>query len=256
MKKSKFYINWKQAEKIKKIAYNMMLKNHIYKEEDLKQAWEKFLIDVETIASGKNIKLLTSGNLKISNKIGIYDMPEIITCKYACKSCYACKSSRIYKNTRIYRMKHLLFILLAIYNNNFRKLFISNMVENCEKYEIIRLHGSGDFFSLQYLNIMLQVIKLCKHVKFYTYTKILENKKIDYINKNYENFNIIKSVININNQNFINFGEHDYINKLAEKLEENKKQYFICNYQNMEKHTCMETCHACLNCPHVLFYKH
>lgn len=255
-KKQKYYLHHATACKIRKIAIDMMSKNKIYTMTDFELAWVKFQDDVNMLSSGNFINMLSSGNLKISKKIGIWDMPEIITCKGACTSCYAVKASRIYKNTRVYRLKHLLYVLLAIYSIKFRKIFINNMIINCKKYNIIRFHGAGDFFNNEYLKIMLQVITACHDIQFYTYTKAIDHAHVDYINETYKNFNIIKSIIKVNNETFINFGGHDYIDNVHEKLKQNNMPCFICNYQNMQHGACMDTCHACLNCPHVLFYKH
>lgn len=249
-------VNFNQACKLKKICLNMLQKNPYYILDDFEHAWSQFEIEQSKIKNHEYIPMLKSGNLKINNKIGIFDLPAIVTCKYACKSCYALKSERIYKNTRLMRIRHLLHVLYAIYNPCYKWLFINNFINNCKQYKIIRLHGSGDFFNEKYLQIILQIINQTPQINYYTYSKILSNHRIDFINNSYNNFNIIKSMIELDNKIFINYGEHDYINNLQDLLKSQNKPCYICNYQNMEHGQCMQTCKACLYCSHVLFYKH
>ena len=254
--KKNYCVNWKQQEKIKNVIFEMMKKNELYKKEDFEQAWQKFLLEQEKIKKEEFVMFLSAGNLKIGYNIGIFDLPSVMTCAYNCKKCYAKKSERIYKNTRQKRMRMLLHIYYAIINSQYKNKLIKNMVKNCMLFPIIRIHSSGDFFHEKYLNFWLQVITQCKKTRFYTYSKILNNNKIDYINNTYKNFNIVKSLICIDNETFLNFGKNEYIKELEKKLKAKKEKYFICDYQNMEKHACMITCKKCLNCSCVLFHEH
>ena len=249
-------INFNQARFLQKTCMDLMKKNPYYKKSDFEQAWEKFNQEQNLIKNNVFVPMLKSGNLKLSGVVGIFDLPSIITCKYACKNCYALKSERIYANTRKYRLKLLLHILYIIYNPQYKKAFLNNMIKNCMLFPIIRIHSSGDMFHENYFKFWLQVAENCKKTKFYTYTKILTDSRINYFNEKYKNFNIVKSIIHIDNETFLNFGSIDYIKNIEKKLKEKKEKCFICDYQNMEHHACMLTCKKCLSCSHVLFQKH
>lgn len=249
-------INFNQAKKIMKVCKELMEKNTLYTDDDFNKAWSQFEIEQSKIKNNEYVKMLSSGNLKIGALVGIWDMPAIITCKGACPGCYALKAERLYPQTRACRLRHMLHILYSVYNPLYKKAFINNFIKNCNMYNIIRFHGSGDIFHEGYKKILLDIVNNCKKVKFYTYTKILNNSNIDYINNNYKNLNIIKSIIDINNKKFINFGNIDYINNVKQELKNNGMPCYVCNYQNMEHGMCMVTCKKCLTCPHVLFQKH
>lgn len=249
-------INCNQAKKIMAACKELMKKNTLYSDDDFKKAWSQFEIEQSKIKNNEFVKMLASGNLKLGACVGVFDLPAIITCKGACVGCYALKAERLYANTKTCRLRHMLHVLYSIYNPLYKKAFINNFIKNCNMYNIIRFHGSGDIFHENYLKILLDIVSKCKKIKFYTYSKILDNHRIDYFNKKYKNFNIIKSIINVNNKNYINFGSIDYINNVKQELKNNGMPCYVCKYQNMEHGMCMVTCKKCLTCPHVLFQKH
>ena len=120
----------------------------------------------------------------------------------------------------------------------------------------MRIHASGDIFSKEYLLLLLELIKLYPDINFYTYTKQLDNTEIDNLNK-IPNLNIVKSIINIDNKNCINYGSLDYIYKLQNKLLKNNKECEICSYGiSNDNITCMRDCTHCLHCSNVLFNQH
>ena len=249
-------INYNQSKKIMAMCKELMQKNPLYTDDDFKKAWEQFNIEQSKIKNGEYVKMLASGNLKLGACVGVWDLPAIITCKGACVGCYALKAERLYPQTRACRLRHLLHILYSMYNPLYKKAFVNNFIKNCNMYNIVRFHGSGDIFHENYKKILLDIVNKCKKVKFYTYTKILNNSNIDYINNNYKNLNIIKSIIDVNNKKYINFGSIDYINDVKKELKNNNMSCYVCKYQDMEHGMCMVSCKKCLTCPHVLFQKH
>lgn len=238
-----------------------MAKNQYYKNEELQKAW---ILACQFYNKEYKPMFFKIGNLKLQKNVVIFDLPSIATCKGACKACYALKAERLYKNTRIMRAFHYACFLLAFESQAKRK-FLYNYIndelffhDNFIKNLVVRLHSSGDFFSKKYLNFWLKIIKNNNKIKFYTYSKQLDNIKIDDINNKYNNFNIIKSIININNNNYINFGNKEYLLTIKKELKKAKKDFFVCDYgtKKTNKKTCMGTCKKCLSCPHVLFYQH
>lgn len=235
-------------------------KNPYYTSKDVKLACNIAKIIIRNV-NNKKYNFFRYENHKVKNTL-LFDLPSIITCKYACKNCYALKSERIYKNTRIMRLYHYIIMVYIqhdkkAYNNI--TTYIINYLNNLSFNNkiIIRLHASGDFFNKEYLNTWLYIAKNCNNCMFYTYTKQLNNDEINNINNNYHNFNIVKSLITIENKTYINYGNNEYIEYLKSLLDKHGMKYYVCDYSNKHEHkTCMGNCHACIYNDIVLFYVH
>lgn len=239
----------------------LMQKNQYYKHEDLKKAL-KIACGI-VYGNEDNVKLLKIGNHKLHNNTMIFDLPEVITCKYNCPNCYAIKSARIYENTRVMRLYHLLLIDACRHNDDIKNLIIGMMYNQIKDFAsksmgmvFVRLHSSGDIYCNEYLQLILTLVKQCeniKNVKFYTYTKQLDNNKIDDINTTYNNFNIVKSIMHGDNgKNYINYGDIEYLKELKKHV----KDVYICSYGTKNQATCMGNCTKCVSCPHVAFIQH
>ena len=263
-----FYINTSYKKRLPDALFyftmEKMKKNIYYKKDDLKKAWE---IAHEIINGNKKYKLIKRGNKKLSKNTLIFDMPSIITCKHACRDCYALKSERMYKNTRIMRLYHFLLVEYARIETSFiKKVIIEEIEKNIflmKKRGVdiipVRVHASGDFYSKNYLELWLDIIDFFKNeksMKFYTYTKFLNENEIDEINKKYDNFNIIKSIFSIENKNYLNYGKIERIEKIQSLLNKKNIDNVLCSYGITDNNSCMSTCHACLNCSYVLFKQH
>lgn len=253
-------------EKIKQ----MTKKNQYYTDDDLQVAYKKAMYIYNNIHSYnvnglffKN-KLLRNGNHKLSNNVLQWDLPAVISCKYQCAHCYALKSERIYKNTRIMRLRNLFLIELAINDAKFCKELLLYLKKECiwynqhRKCNVLRLHSAGDIYSGGYLDFILKWVNNINDIySIYTYTKQLDNKTIDNINNTYNNFNIVKSFISIDDKKYINFGDKEYIQSLSQKLTNKGITYHVCDYGNKShQSTCMGNCKACLHCDTVLFNQH
>lgn len=243
----------------------MMKKSAYYTADDLKRAVN---IAKSVIEGSENITLIKRGNHKLGKNVLIWDLPEIICCKSACKGCYAVKASRIYKNTRIMRLYHLILIELACVDTAFQEKLLDrmtseilNFADKIEGITALRLHSAGDIYRNEYLTFILKLadrLKFNNNIKIYTYTKYLLNNDIDFINKNFNNINIIKSIFNIKTKWYLNFGDIDYIKTVETALIKAKKPYYICQYGMNKGHEepCMSECKACLYNDIVLFKKH
>lgn len=238
----------------------LMTKNHYYKPTDFNKA---VTIAYNYIFLNKKVNLLKCGNLKLEKNVLIFDLPTIMTCKYACSKCYAVKSERIYANTRIMRLYHLILIEYATRSNAFKHELLQDFYKQIEAsakeerdLQVIRWHGAGDFYSKKYLQLFLQLCNMLlklKNVRVYTYTKQLDNNIIDNINNKYVNLNVVKSLIG---GRFINYGNSEYLQHVIQYCKNNNMPYYICNYGETHADTCMGTCKRCLYCPHVLFHQH
>ena len=77
----------------------------------------------------------------------------------------------------------------------------------------------------------LDIISRCSDIIFYTYTKQLDEDIINTLNNNYNNLNIIKSIID---NKYLNFGDDDYIKGVEKYLNANKQAYYICKWDNKQ----------------------
>lgn len=210
-------------------------------------------------------KLLKRGNHKLPKNVACWDLPCRVTCKYNCPNCYALKAEKQYKDTPIMRAYHYEIVKQALQDSHKYDFFMDYIlqefdrhVEYCNKKGLIpicRIHASGDIFSKEYLDFLLELIDSNKEIYFYTYTKQLDEKLIDDLNKR-NNLNIVKSIIHMGKKNCINYGSIDYITSLSNELIKQNKDSFICGYGIDNTQKCMVNCNACLHCPHVLFKQH
>ena len=191
-----------------------------------------------------NDKRLSNGNSKLVN-ILVFDMPAIKTClnsSTCAATCYAVKAQIQYGNTRIMRDTNL-----WLFHNNENLLFdlmvkqIGNAVTN-----VIRIHGSGDFFNQKYIHFWNRIVKMFPNKKFYAYTKV--DKILDFTNiqKN-KNFNLISSFIN----GQLNYGTHDYVETL-----QNEYGSFICPASASTNIKCGRECSYCVTQSNVVFPIH
>lgn len=88
----------------------------------------------------------------------------------ACASfCYARNGTYNFKNVK---SRHLWNLELTLF---LPKEFKERMIAECQKPKMkerfVRIHDAGDFYSEEYLNNWLEIIKACPDVTFYAYTK-------------------------------------------------------------------------------------
>lgn len=233
-------------------------KNEYYSQhkEDIKKA--ELLAD--NFYLGKySPKMFSNGNLKLGSNVAIWNLPTRVTCKYNCKDCYAVKAERFRPSVRVQRAFHYIIVQMAI-KDIIKMEYLKNYLINEIKYYsmlyknfCVRIHESGDFYCKEYLNMWLDIISRCDGISFYTYTKQLEPAEIDTINNNYNNLNIIKSIID---DKFLNYGDDEYINTVEKYLQAGKQEYCKCHWDNKQSGYCMTQCNKCLYCDKVLFLKH
>lgn len=233
------------------------LKNKYYTVEDIDRA--KQLLDDYTSGKYKQ-KLLRQGNKKLPDNVVIWDLPSVVTCKCQCSGCYAVKAERLYKNTRTHRAFHYELIKYSLLDEDKKNQLLDRLTEELTthsklyKVPVCRLHSSGDIFSLDYLDFLLELVTRNPQVYFYTYTKTLDNNMVDYINSTYKNLNIVKSLID---GKYKNYGGIDYLKSLGDKLKSGGADYYICTYGfDNDKTTCMVDCTKCLYCSNILFKQH
>ena len=168
------------------------------------------------------------------------------TCPCHCKGCYAMSGNfKRYQSTRdslamrtVIAREHLDFFERAV-----------NAQIRADKVKIIRIHASGDFFSLAYALAWRRIAENNPAVLFWTYTK---NKDCESVFDGLSNANIVKSVIA--GKGF-NFGHCDYILACYEYLKEQGKSVYICRCGIDKEQHCVN-CHGCAKNEYVLFLEH
>lgn len=110
--------------------------------------------------------MLSFGNGKTGNIVS-FDLPAVTTCPGATKicisKCYALKMQKQYANVNKKYIKNLEF--------SKSKWFVPYLIENIPPNSIMRIHVSGDFYSVGYIKRWYKIIKARQDVKFYTYTR-------------------------------------------------------------------------------------
>ena len=99
------------------------------------------------------------------------DLNGRLTCPFAkdcIKYCYAQKGNYRFSNVKKGQQKR--YELTK--TNNFVKIMNANIL--LERPTHVRIHDSGDFYSIKYLNKWLQIAKDNKDVIFYAYTKSIQ----------------------------------------------------------------------------------
>jgi len=87
--------------------------------------------------------------------------------------CYAASAEAFYKNTRLVRWNNLDDVRLALRKG------VAHCASEISKVlpkhaKIVRIHTSGDFFSVKYMQAWIMVCNMHPEVRFYGYTKSLK----------------------------------------------------------------------------------
>ena len=167
------------------------------------------------------------------------------TCPCHCDKCYATRGRYVFDTVK---------------NANARKTIISrNDIDwmiaaitaqiKAERIRICRIHASGDFDSMEYINAWKKIVADCSDTVFWTYTK---NHVAEHSFDELPNINIVKSVIpGIG----FNFGHCDYIIKAYNALKAIGKNVYICRC-GIDKNQHCTNCTACSKNDFVLFIEH
>lgn len=118
-----------------------------------------------------------------------------------------------------------------------------------DNIKLCRIHASGDFFSIEYVEMWRDIVKACEACVFWTYTK---NTEAENAFNDFDNINIVKSVIH----GFgFNFGTCGYILKVYRALKEAGKSVYICRC-GIDKNQHCTNCKGCSKSEYVLFIEH
>lgn len=136
------------------------------------------------------------------------------TCPCYCPGCYATKGNYNYNSVKA---SLAIKTILARECLDFVKRAIIAQIK-AEEIKMVRIHASGDFFSLDYITVWHDIAIVCKDTVFWSYTKnsIAENSFDDL-----DNINIVKSIVKGHG---FNFGTCAYILKVYKALKASGKE--------------------------------
>jgi len=167
------------------------------------------------------------------------------TCPCYCKGCYATKG---FYNMPSVLKANAIKTALARYDVNFVKNAIIAQIK-ADGIKFVRIHASGDFFSMEYIKAWQDIARECEETIFWTYTK---NNDATNMFDGFSNANIVKSVIK--GYGF-NFGHCDYILRVYKALKEQGKSVYICRC-GIDKNQHCSNCKGCSKNEYVLFIEH
>jgi len=108
-------------------------------------------------------------NSKLAKGIGIFNLPQGITCpgktELCADCCYTIKAERMYKAAKAKRKWNL--------KQSMSAGFVERMITEImyRKIRMVRFHESGDVYSNAYLNKLFMICRALPEVKFLMYTK-------------------------------------------------------------------------------------
>jgi hypothetical protein len=200
-------------------------------------------VDVKDIPLEDLWMTMSKGNLKLSKKIKIFNLPAGRSCPAmdkCYKNCYAKKAERQYPAVRASRERNF---RLAKENTQMLKGMI---LKDLKDGDVVRIHESGDMFNQAYIDMWADIAKERPNVMFYTYTKtehLFDFSKL----KSLPNFNVVSSLI----AGKVNFGPEEEIQVRAKEL-----GLPICPCKKGNKVICGEDCKICQTQSQVLFIQH
>jgi hypothetical protein len=191
------------------------------------------------------MSLLVMGNGKVSKEVALFDLPPKLTCLNNEKCwhyCYAYSIEAVYPWVAFYRKEKLKETMMGS--------FVQRMITELQvkKVKYCRPHSAGDFYSQEYVNKWVRIVKARPQTQFFTFTKAM--KILDFSElKALPNFNLMSSVLSD--------GEMNFDLPILVQMLSNKYDLPICpNSKPYKKGLCMGECKLCLTAKGVLFNFH
>lgn len=188
---------------------------------------------------GDYVITVGKGNAKLSKSIAIFSLPagEEYTCQNTCKGCYAIKAQVMYPTVLPCRVNN--------WNASKCADFVQVMVNLIKKhnFKVVRIHESGDFYSIEYVNKWNEIAQLLPNVRFYAYTKR------DFVVFTASNVNIVNSLLP---NGKVNFGDMEYVKAMSKAF-----NIPVCPVTlKVKKAKCGDTCTQCQHKSNMLFVIH
>lgn len=175
---------------------------------------------------------VSPGNMKLG-KVKNFSLPNGITCPGKspwCKNCYVNRYTRRFKRCR------------EAYNtnmNNSQKTFFSKLIisqlEKMSGYNV-RLHPSGDFYSVEYIDQWISICKRMTNHKFWSYTRSWTVPKLF---QKIKELNKLKNTqIFLSTDPTMDLPPEDF--RIAFVEGDERANGIICLHDSGLKHTCLE----------------
>ncbi len=188
----------------------------------------------------KKMLLSVGMNAKLGKKIGVFNLPQGVTCPGATetcrKLCYALKAERMYKSARDKRALNL--------EASKEPGFTAEIIKEIKDARLtkVRIHESGDFYAQEYLDKWVEIIRACPEVTFLAYTKSFLLRDFTAA-KTLTNFSLLWSTDSTSPVVPAD-GVHAF---LVQKGEPVPQGYFTCQANDTDKHYCGTRCTLCWN---------
>jgi hypothetical protein len=113
--------------------------------------------------------MLTQGNSKTGRSIWCWGIPAGLTCPCKTEVC----DDRCYAQKGFYLMPNVAATLYRNYEASLLDDFVQRMTEFIRKkrVSVVRIHTSGDFYSVPYIKKWHEIVRAFPHIKFFTYTR-------------------------------------------------------------------------------------
>lgn len=178
-------------------------------------------------------------------QIGPFSIDVKGTCPCDCVGCYAMTGNFRYDNVKLGLA--IKTYLARNYMEFIERAILAQI--DADGVKFIRIHASGDFFSLEYAAMWRRIAAARPGVVFWTYTKF---KAAETIFDGLENANIVRSIIPGKGKNY---GTCEYILALYEYLKAAGKNVYICRCGIDDNQHCTN-CRGCSINEYVLFIEH
>ncbi len=115
------------------------------------------------------MNLLVRGNSKIGREIWQWSIPAGSTCPGRTELC----DERCYAQKGFFTMPNVKSSLQERLRASRRNDFETEMIAEIKKItaRVIRIHVAGDYYSLDYIDKWHNIVKACRDVTFFTYTR-------------------------------------------------------------------------------------
>jgi Gene product 88 len=112
---------------------------------------------------------LVRGNSKVGSLIYTFSLPAVLSCPGASQTCL----SSCYARRNRYRFGSVQARLLANWAASRDPFFAEKLIAEvrARQAQVVRLHPSGDLYSLSYIRSWARIIGHCHGTTFYTYTR-------------------------------------------------------------------------------------
>lgn len=172
------------------------------------------------------------------------------TCNCNCIGCYATTGRYVFDNVQASMMRNT---ALAMFSIDFVKRAIAAQII-ADKIKIVRIHAAGDFFNDTYAFMWLDIVKTFSNVLFWTYTKT----KYESLFGGLKNANIVKSIVDINDKKYLNFGKCGQVATMYNALKAANKSVYLCpcGIAGLASDVKCNHCAACARYEYVLFVEH